>query len=159
VCGKEWSGDAPCPNCSHDVGEKPAGITPTPNEPGTDALRTGLPPAPDQPASPQGPTVTRPDDWLLARVIGVIYLTFCSGVGGGVYLFWAYYSRFARFGLLVALVIGLIAALVAQIPDPAASPIRWGLLWLVIGFAVGTGALYGSAYLWIKVLRWPLLML
>ncbi len=106
---------------------------------------------------PKVPARDKPDDWLLALVIGILYLTFCSGVGGGVYLFWAPRSIFARFGLAVAVVVGLVVALVARIPDPAARPIRWGLLWLALGFVAGSGAVFGGGYLYVYLLGWPLL--
>jgi hypothetical protein len=82
-----------------------------------------------------------------ARVVGVIYLTFWSGVGGGVFLYWKPSSIYFRIALGVALVAGLILALVARIPDPAARPIRWGLLWLAIGLLAGPGLVFGLAYL------------
>jgi hypothetical protein len=66
---------------------------------------------------------------------------------------------FARFGLGVAIAVGLIAALVARIPDPTARPIRWGILWLALGFIVGTAAIFGGGYLYVSVLRGPLISL
>jgi hypothetical protein len=85
--------------------------------------------------------------WTTARIVGIVYLTFCSAVGGGVYLFWHPDSVFVRIGFGAAAATGLIVALIAGIPDPAARPIRWGLLWLAVGFAVGTGAMFGAGYL------------
>src|SRR6266852_3743499 len=82
-----------------------------------------------------------------ARVVGVIYLTFCSGVGGGLFLYWNPFSIYCRIALCVALVAGFILALVARINDPAARPIRWGLLWFAVGFLVGPGLVFGLAYL------------
>jgi len=82
-----------------------------------------------------------------ARVVGVIYLTFCSGVSAGVFLFWHPRSIFCQIALCVALVAGLILALVTRINDPAARPIRWGLLWLAFGFLVGPVLVFGLAYL------------
>src|SRR6266851_505288 len=94
-------------------------------------------PPPSEP--PSSPTT--------ARVVGVIYLTFCSGVGGGVFLYWQPSSIYCQIALCVALVAGLVLALVARINDPAARPIRWGLLWLAVGFLVGPGMVFGLAYL------------
>jgi hypothetical protein len=87
------------------------------------------------------------DSPTTARVVGVIYLTFCSGVGGGVFLFRHPSSIFCQIALCVALVAGLILALVAGINDPAARPIRWGLLWLAFGFVVGPCLVFGLGYL------------
>ena len=90
----------------------------------------------------------RPDVyWNAPRVVGIVYLTFCAAVGGGVFLYWHTRSIYVRFGCGAAAVTGLVAALLAGIPDPAARPIRWGLLWLALGFVVGTGAAYGRGYL------------
>jgi hypothetical protein len=89
-----------------------------------------------------------PDEFTTsARVVGVIYLTFCSGIGGGVFLFWHPSSIFCQLALGVALAAGLILALVTRIKDPAARPIRWGLLWIAVGFVVGPGMVFGLAYL------------
>jgi hypothetical protein len=94
-----------------------------------------------------------PDDFpTAARVIGVIYLTFCSGFGGGVFLFWHPESIYCRIALGVAVVAGLTLALAARIPDPAARPIRWGLLWLILGFVAGPGLVFGLAYLVFEVI-------
>jgi hypothetical protein len=94
-----------------------------------------------------------PEDFpVAARVVGVIYLTFCAAVGGGVFLFWHPRSIYCRIALVVAVVVGLVLALVVRIKDPAAQPIRWGLLWLVLGLAVGPGLVFGLAYLTFVVL-------
>jgi hypothetical protein len=87
-----------------------------------------------------------------ARVVGVIYLTFCSALGGGVFLFWHPAPIYCRMALGVAVVVGLIVALVARIKDPAARPIRWGLLWLALGFVAGPGLVFGLGYLVFVVL-------
>ena len=90
----------------------------------------------------------RPDAyWNGPRIVGVVYLTFCSAVGGGVWLYWHPQSVFVRCGCGAATVTGLVVALLAGIPDPAARPIRWGLLWLALGFVVGTGAAFALGYL------------
>jgi len=82
-----------------------------------------------------------------ARVVGVIYLTLCSALGGGVFLFWHPASIYCRLALAVAVVTGLALALLAGIKDAAAQPIRWGLLWLAVGFVVGPCLVFGAAYL------------
>jgi hypothetical protein len=87
------------------------------------------------------------DSATAARVVGVIYLTFCSGLGGGLFLFWHPASIPCRIALCVAVVAGLILALVARINDPAARPVRWGLLWFAFGFLVGPGLVFGFFYL------------
>jgi hypothetical protein len=84
---------------------------------------------------------------LLARVIGVIYLTLCSGFGGGWLLFWHRESIYVRLALVVALVAGLVSALfVVRHTDPTLRPIRWGLLWILLGFAIGYGPLFALAF-------------
>src|SRR5690349_6909595 len=90
----------------------------------------------------------RPDGyWTAARIVGIVYLTFCAGFGGSVFLFWHAQSIFVQCGFGVAIAGGLIAALIARLSDPAARPIRWGLLWLALGFVLGTGAAFGLGYL------------
>jgi hypothetical protein len=92
----------------------------------------------------------RPDGyWTTARVVGIVYLTFCSAFGGGVFLFTHPRAVFVQIGFGAAAATGLIVALIAGIPDPAARPIRWGLLWLALGFVVGTGVSFGLAYLFL----------
>jgi hypothetical protein len=86
-----------------------------------------------------------------ARVVGVIYLTLCSALGGGVFLFWHPASIYCRLALAVAVVAGLILALLTGIKDPTAKPIRWGLLWLAFGFVVGPCLVFGVFYLIFKV--------
>jgi hypothetical protein len=89
-----------------------------------------------------------PEDFpTAARVVGVIYLTLCSALGGGVFLFWHPDSIYCRLALAVAVVSGLILALLARIKDPAAQPIRWGLSWLAFGFVVGPCLVFGLTYL------------
>jgi hypothetical protein len=82
-----------------------------------------------------------------ARIVGVVYLTFCSGVAGAVPLYWHPQSIYAQFAFGVAVIVGLIAALLAPIKDPAARPIRWGLVWLALGCLVSPGPLYLWAFL------------
>jgi hypothetical protein len=95
----------------------------------------------------------RPDDFpVAARVVGVIYLTFCAGVPGGVFLFLHPASIYCRMALGASVLVGLIVALVAGIKDPAARPIRWGLLWLALGLVAGPGLVFGLAYLAFQVL-------
>jgi hypothetical protein len=94
-----------------------------------------------------------PEDFpAAARVVGVIYLTFCSGLGGGVFLYWHPASIYCRIALGVAVVVGLILALVARIPDPEARPVRWGLLWLALGLVAGPGLVFGLGYLVFEVM-------
>jgi hypothetical protein len=52
----------------------------------------------------------------------------------------------------LALAGGLLAAVLSGIRDPAAKPIRWGLLWLAIGLAIGPGFVIGSAYLFFTLM-------
>jgi hypothetical protein len=93
-----------------------------------------------------------PDDSPnMARIVGVIYLTICSGFGGGLFLFWHPNSIYCQAALGVAVVAGLVLALFARIADPAARPIRWGLLWIAIGFVAGPCLVFGLAYLIFKV--------
>jgi hypothetical protein len=100
------------------------------------------------------PEKPNPDEFpTAARVVGVIYLTFCSAIGGAVFLFWHPSSLYWRIAACFGAVAGLVVALVARIPDPAARPIRWGLLWLGIGFVTGPGLVFGLAYLVFDVLR------
>jgi hypothetical protein len=87
-----------------------------------------------------------------ARVVGVIYLTFCAGVPALVFLYLHPASIFCRIGLGIGVAAGLIAALLARIPDPAAKPIRWGLLWLALGLVAGPGLTFAFAYVWVVVL-------
>jgi hypothetical protein len=61
-------------------------------------------------------------------------------------------SIFCRMALCVAVIVGSIAALVAPIPDPAARPIRWGLVWLALGLVSGPGLVFAFAYVWVQVL-------
>ena len=56
-----------------------------------------------------------------------------------------------RPALAVAVVAGLVLALLARINDPTAKPIRWGLLWLAIGFVLGPCLVFGAFYLLFKV--------
>ena len=81
------------------------------------------------------------------RIVGVVYLTICSGLAGAVPLYWHPESIYVQFALGVAVVVGLIAAVAAPIKDPTARPIRWGLLWVALGFLVGPGPLYLWAFL------------
>jgi hypothetical protein len=90
------------------------------------------------------------DSPTAARVVGVIYLTACAGFGGGVFLFWHPQSIYCRAALGVALVTGLVVALIARIDDPAARPIRWGLLWIALGFVAGPCLVFGVMYLVFK---------
>jgi hypothetical protein len=93
-----------------------------------------------------------PDDFpTAARVVGVIYLTLCSALGGGVFLFWHPDSIYCRMALAVAVIAGLVLALFTRINDPTAKPIRWGLLWLAIGFVLGPCLVFGAFYLLFKV--------
>jgi hypothetical protein len=82
-----------------------------------------------------------------ARVVGIIYLAFCSALGGGVFLYWHPDSIYCQMALGVAAVGGLIVALLARIKDPTAKPIRWGLLWIALGFVLGPCLVFGTAYL------------
>ncbi len=94
-----------------------------------------------------------PEDFpVAARIVEVIYLTFCAGIPSGLLLFWAPRSVFVRMALLVSVAVGLAVAVAAGIKDPATRPIRWGLLWLAIGLAAGPGLVLGSAYLLFNVL-------
>jgi hypothetical protein len=91
---------------------------------------------------------TTPEEFpTAARVVGVIYLTLCSALGGGVFLFWHPDSIYCRLALGDAVVGGLTLALLARIKDPAARPVRWGLLWLALGFVLGPCLVFGSTYL------------
>ncbi|HZY90733.1 MAG TPA: hypothetical protein VFE78_38270 [Gemmataceae bacterium] len=93
-----------------------------------------------------------PEDFpTAARIVGVIYLTLCSAVGGGVFLFWHPDSIYCRLALGVAVVSGLILALLARIKDPSARPVRWGLLWLALGFVLGPCLVFGLTYLAIRL--------
>jgi hypothetical protein len=96
---------------------------------------------------PAGDPAPQPDDAKVARIVGIVYLTFCSGVGGGFLLYWHPRSIYCRASLALALAGGLLTAILSGIRDPAAKPIRWGLLWLAIGLALGPGLVLGSAYL------------
>jgi hypothetical protein len=92
-----------------------------------------------------------PEDFpTAARVVGVIYLTLCSALGGGVFLFRHPDSIYCRLALAVAVVAGLVLALLAPIKDPTVRPIRWGLLWLAVGFVVGPCLVFGVTYLVFK---------
>lgn len=86
--------------------------------------------------------------------VGVAYLTFCSAMGGAVPLWWYPRSVYVQAAFVVALVAGLAAALVARLPDPCARPVRFGLLWLALGFLVGPGIVLGGLYLVLEFLRW-----
>ncbi len=87
------------------------------------------------------------DNPVAAFVVGVIYLTFCSAAGSGLFLFWHPESIYCRAALAVGATVGLIVALAARIKDPAKQPIRWGLLWLAIGFVSGPCLVFGTAWL------------
>jgi hypothetical protein len=87
-----------------------------------------------------------PDYPKAARIVGMIYLTFCAAVGGGVPLYWHPQSIYLRAALAFAVAVGLILAIVVPIKDPTRRPIRWGLLWLALGFLVGPGPLFVLAY-------------
>jgi hypothetical protein len=87
-----------------------------------------------------------------ARVVGVVYLTSCAAVGGAGLLYWYPASRYSWIALVLGTIAGLTAALIARLNDPCARPIRWGLLWLVLGTAAGPGLVYGFFYLCYEVL-------
>lgn len=86
-----------------------------------------------------------------ARVVGVIYLTLCSALGGGVFLFWHRESIYCQLALAIAVAAGLTLALLVPLKDPTARPLRWGLLWLAFGFVVGPCLVFGTVYLIVKV--------
>jgi hypothetical protein len=87
-----------------------------------------------------------------ARVVGAVYLTACAAIGGAGLLYWYPGSRYSWYALVLGVVAGLTAAVIARLDDPCARPIRWGLLWLILGAAAGPGLVYGFLYLCYEVL-------